>query len=514
VPRSVPLIAAASASVLVLAGCGGSASQRAAVEQANQPAAAAGTNTAAQPAGTDAAPADAAAAPATEPGGAAPAAVPGTPAKAATDTAPATTAKGAAAKTTSGKAKGAGTAAAGPKTPAKAAAPAAPATGKLTASDTGVTATSIKLGHIGIYSGPVGSFGQNLSYACRAGLQAINDAGGVNGRKLDVQVRDDGWDATKGSNAVRDLVERSKVFALACSQSVPTNDAVTPYLDQQKVPNVGSDGWGEAQYAGAWSFPVGASGELEGAHLAQYQYKVQGVRTVGIIHFNNTTGTAYRDAYKRAFEALGGKVLVTQAANFDDPGTTTFIAQCRTRNVDAITAMIDPGIFARMIREAAAQAYKPKFGYSGGAALYFQATPKFTGPTAEGTIATIDWIPDDPAGPAAHDPGFAAYKNTVEKYYPHIDHSNWTKAAYVGSVLLGDTLKKLGVNVTREGIKDEIDHLSNFDTGLGPKLSWSPGHHRSNSTTYLVQLQKVGNALAWKYLYGPMNDVPAGIGKD
>jgi hypothetical protein len=29
-----------------------------------------------------------------------------------------------------------------------------------------------------------------------------------------------------------------------------------------------------------------------------------------------------------------------------------------------------------------------------------------------------------------------------------------------------------------------------------------------------VQLQKEGNALAWKYLYGPMTDVPAGIGKD
>jgi branched-chain amino acid transport system substrate-binding protein len=505
----VPLIATASASLLVLAGCGGSASQRAAVEQANQPAAAAGS-TAAQPAGSDSAPAAAAAAPATDAGGAAPAAVPGAAAKSAGDTAPATAAKGAATKTTSGKGKGSGTGPAAAKAPAKANSPAAPAAGKLTATDTGVTATSIKLGHIGIYSGPVGSFGQNLSYACRAGLQAINDAGGINGRKLDVQVRDDGWDATKGSNAVRDLVERSKVFALACSQSVPTNDAVTPYLDAQKVPNVGSDGWGEAQYAGAWSFPVGASGELEGEHLAEYQYKVQGVRSVGIIHFNNTTGTAYRDAYKRVFEGLGGKVLVTQAANFDDPGTTTFIAQCRTRNVDAITAMIDPGIFARMVREAAAQAYKPKFGYSGSAALYFQATPKFTGPTAEGTIASIDWIPDDPTGPAAHAPGFSAYKNTVEKYYPHIDHSNWTKAAYVGSVLLGDTLKKLGLNVTREGIKDELDRVTNFNSGLGPKLSWRPGHHRSNSTSYLVQLQKSGNQLVWKYLYGPMTDLPAG----
>jgi len=290
VSRSVPLIATASASVLFLAACGGSSSQRAAVEQANQPNAGAAAS-AAQPAGSAAAPGAAAAAPADAAGGAAPAAAPGAAAPAAPDNAPAASGKAATGKAATGKGTGGTTAAKGKV--AKADTPAAPVTGKLTASDTGVTATSIKLGHIGIYSGPVGSFGQNLSYACRAGLQAINDAGGVNGRKLDVQVRDDGWDATKGSNAVRDLVERSKVFALACSQSVPTNDAVTPYLDTQKVPNVGSDGWGEAQYAGAWSFPVGASGELEGEHLAEYQYKVQGVRSVGIIHFANTTGEAY-----------------------------------------------------------------------------------------------------------------------------------------------------------------------------------------------------------------------------
>jgi branched-chain amino acid transport system substrate-binding protein len=160
---------------------------------------------------------------------------------------------------------------------------------KLGPSDVGVTASQIKVGHIGIYSGPVGSFGQNLSYACRGTLQAINDSGGINGRKLDVLVRDDGWDATKGSNAVRDLVERDKVFAFACSQSVPTNDAITPYLDAQKVPNVGSDGWGPAQYAGVWSFPVGASGVNEAENLADYQAK-HGTKRVGILYWNNTTG--------------------------------------------------------------------------------------------------------------------------------------------------------------------------------------------------------------------------------
>ncbi|HUR74174.1 MAG TPA: ABC transporter substrate-binding protein [Sporichthya sp.] len=475
-----------SMSIVLLTACGGSGSQRDALDAQQAPDAAA-------PAAADAT-GNAAAVPGEVPAaGAAPGAAPGE-------------VPGAATAPDAGKAKGKGakTDVTTDATKPGGAGGAAAAGGTLGPSDVGITASTIKVGHIGIYSGPVGSFGDDLSQACRAGLQSINDSGGLSGRKLDVVVRDDGWDATKGSNAVRDLVEREKVWALACSMSVPTNDAVTPYLDQQKVPNIGSDGWGEAQYAGAWSFPVGASGVNEGENLAEYQYKVQGLRTVGIIHFNNTTGEAYRDAYKKVFEELGGKVLVTQAANFDDPGTTTFIAQCRAKNVDGITAMIDPGIFARMVREAAAQAYKPRLGYSGGAALYFQVTPQFTGPTAEGTIATVDWVPDDPNGPAKNATGFRAYKETVEKYYPKIDHSNWTKAGYVGSKLLQTVAKKLGVNLTRQGMKDELDKVTGFDTGLGPKLTFRPGAHRANKTTYLVQLQKSGNQLMWRYIAGPI----------
>lgn len=408
-----------------------------------------------------------------------------------------------------GAAKSAASASPGPGNPTAASgapAPGAPAGAETGgATDVGVSATSIKLGHIGIYSGPVGSFGQHLSFACRAALQAVNDTGGVHGRKYDVLVRDDGWDATKGSNAVRDLVERQKVFGIACSQSVPTNDAVTPYLDQQKTPNVGTDGWGEAQYAGQWSFPVGASGVNQAQNLAAYQADKQGAKTVGVLYWNNTTGKAYLDAYKKVIESKGGKVAVSQAANFDDPGTSTFIAQSRAANVDTITTMVDPGIFARMVREAAAQGYKPKNGFSGGAALYFQGTPGLTGPAGEGTITAIDWVPDDPSGPASSTPGYRDYKSVTEKYFPQIDHANWTKTAFVGARVLTDSLKRIGLNLTRQRLKDDIERLRDYDTGLGARIGFQPGQpKRSHKTTYLAQLRPEGGKLVWKYLAGPL----------
>ncbi|HLF40319.1 MAG TPA: ABC transporter substrate-binding protein, partial [Acidimicrobiia bacterium] len=117
-----------------------------------------------------------------------------------------------------------------------AAAPTVPTPGNPDAPDVGITAKSIKVGHVGIYSGPVGEFGQDLSEGGLAALQYWNDNGGVNGRKLNIIIEDDSWESAKGMAKVRKLVEQDQVFALVATQSVPTTNAAAPYLDEKKVP--------------------------------------------------------------------------------------------------------------------------------------------------------------------------------------------------------------------------------------------------------------------------------------
>jgi branched-chain amino acid transport system substrate-binding protein len=511
-----------TAGSLVSAACGGSAAQKEALKvqsqnAANNAGASGGGYTA--DAGTQAAPGDsgAAASAGTDTGagavggsagvasggagtggGSAPAAKSNSPSGAATASGSGggSAASGSAGKTNSPQAKQA----AGQSTGG--AAPVAPTPGGVGgATDVGVTASSIKVGHIGIYSGPVGSFGDDLSYAGRAKLQEINDTGGINGRKLDVLVRDDAWDGTKGMNAARDLVEREKVFAICCIMSVNTSDPLTPYLDEKKIPHIGADGWGEPQYKGAWTFPVSASAVTEAHMLAKYQAEKQAAKRVAILYINNPTGRAYVKAYDEVIKKFGGEVVFSQPATFDDPGTTTFIAQARTQNIDTISTYLDPGIFTRMVREAAAQGYKPKNAFSGAAGLYFQVTPNFTGPNGEGTIAATHWVTND-----QDTPGLRNYKALVEKYYPKIDHSTWTKAGFVGATIFGNILKGLGLEVTRQRVKDAADTLTNFDTGLGPTLNWRPGKHRANKTIYLAQIQRSGDKFEYKYIAGPLVD--------
>ena len=514
-----------TAGALASAACGGSAAQRAALKVQSQNAAgqagASGGGYSSGDTGAAAAPTDpgSAGSPAAGPGaasvggsaglssggssGASPAAGSSSPAR--SNSPAAGTASGSAAGSAARSNSPAAKSAAGEASTPGAPTPGAPAPGGGSAvggaTDVGVTANSIKVGHIGIYSGPVGSFGDDLSYAGRAKLQEINDTGGVNGRKLDVLVRDDAWDGTKGMNAARDLVEREKIFAFCCIMSVNTSDPLTPYADEHKIPHIGADGWGEPQYKGEWTFPVSASAVTEAHMLAKYQAEHQQAKRVAIIYINNPTGRAYVKAYDEVIRKFGGEVVFSQPATFDDPGTTTFIAQARTQNIDTISTYLDPGIFTRLVREAAAQNYKPKNAFSGAAGLYFQVTPNFTGPNGEGTIAATHWVTND-----MDTPGYRAYKAVVEKYYPKIDHSTWTKGGFVGASIFGNALKSLGLEVTRQRLKDTVDTLSNFDTGLGPSISFTPGHHRANKTIYLAQIQRSGDKFDYKYIAGPLVD--------
>lgn len=514
-----------TAGSVISAACGGSTAQREALEAQSQNVAAVGNGGAA--AGGDyssgdataAAPADAGAdaSTGTDPG-AAPSGATAGGSTGGVSSGGGTSGggSGTATKSTTPAARGSATGSAGrPKSPAARTAsgqasstpgaptPGAPApdAGGGGATDEGVTASAIKVGHIGIYSGPVGSFGDDLSYAGRAKLQEINDTGGINGRKLDVLVRDDAWDGTKGMNAARDLVEREKIFGFCCIMSVNTSDPLTPYLEDKKIPHIGADGWGEPQYKGSWTFPVSASAVAEAHMLAKYQAEKQGAKRVAIIYINNPTGRAYVKAYDEVIKKFGGEVVFSAPATFDDPGTTTFIAQARTQNIDSISTYVDPGIFTRLVREAAAQNYKPKNAFSGAAGIFFEVTPNFTGPNGEGTIAATHWVTND-----QDTPGFRTYKSLVEKYYPKIDHSTWTKAGYVGATIFGNLVKSLGLNVTRQRLKDAADRLTNFDSGLGVTLSWSPGKHRANKTIYLAQIQRTGDKFAYKYIAGPLVD--------
>ena len=95
----------------------------------------------------------------------------------------------------------------------------------------GVTATQITLGISQPTNGPA-SYGYNkVAPAMDAYFKYVNANGGVNGRKIKLIVKNDGYKVTDAVNKTVELISRDKVFALVGSLGTANNIAVSNAVD-------------------------------------------------------------------------------------------------------------------------------------------------------------------------------------------------------------------------------------------------------------------------------------------
>src|ERR1700677_1304349 len=115
----------------------------------------------------------------------------------------------------------------------------------------GVTDTEIKIGQTMPYSGPASAYGV-IGKTEAAYFKMINEAGGVNGRKINLISLDDGYSPPKTVEEIRRLVEQEQVAFLFNTLGTPSNAAIRQYLNDNKVPQLfvatGAAMWGDPQH--------------------------------------------------------------------------------------------------------------------------------------------------------------------------------------------------------------------------------------------------------------------------
>src|SRR3954465_1842942 len=98
-------------------------------------------------------------------------------------------------------------------------------------SSPGVTKASVTIGSHQPLTGPAAPGYSEIAPAAQAYFNYVNAHGGVNGRKITLKYRDDGYDPSKTSSVVRQLVLQDKVFALLDGLGTPTHSAVLGFVN-------------------------------------------------------------------------------------------------------------------------------------------------------------------------------------------------------------------------------------------------------------------------------------------
>ena len=102
------------------------------------------------------------------------------------------------------------------------------------AADPGVTSNSILIGQSAAFSGPAMELGAEMRAGALAYFQAINAAGGVNGRKIELRSLDDGYEPDRAAANTKKLIDDG-VFLLFGYVGTPTSNASKPIFTAAKV---------------------------------------------------------------------------------------------------------------------------------------------------------------------------------------------------------------------------------------------------------------------------------------
>ena len=93
------------------------------------------------------------------------------------------------------------------------------------------------LGGSNSFSGPLAFTGEQATkFGVDLYVKVVNDAGGINGRKIRTVFYDDGYRPQDAVANTRKLVEQDGIFAVIAPQGTPPVVATLDYLGQNKVP--------------------------------------------------------------------------------------------------------------------------------------------------------------------------------------------------------------------------------------------------------------------------------------
>src|SRR6478736_10013980 len=211
----------------------------------------------------------------------------------------------------------------------------------------GVTDKAVKLGFIYSGTGVAASTFKNSDKACKARVARTNAAGGVNGRKVEIEVIDDKSSAAN-LTAAKDLVENRKVYAVINNSSFAFLSY--RYLKDAGVPLIGGgfDGTYYSEKGNEDIISAGGNGSpppagiifTNGTDVA----KKLGATKIGSVGYSispSSTGVA-KDTQKYAAPASGLKpVYLNTAVDFGTTDVGPIVLGLKNAGADAVYLPLD-----------------------------------------------------------------------------------------------------------------------------------------------------------------------------
>lgn len=168
----------------------------------------------------------------------------------------------------------------------------------------------IKIGWLGPLTGDAGSLGSDALAGAQIAVDELNEAGGVNGRMLELVAEDGKCNPKDATAAGNKLITLDKVPAIVGGLCSGETTAVAPIAEQNKVvlfsgcssaPNITD--------AGDYIFRSYPSDAFQGKVAADHIYNKLGKKKVAVLADLGDWGQGVKGSFEAAYAELGGEIV-------------------------------------------------------------------------------------------------------------------------------------------------------------------------------------------------------------
>lgn len=337
------------------------------------------------------------------------------------------------------------------------------------------TGEPIKIGAVVSLTGTYAGLGEPEKNTIEMEVKRINEAGGVNGRPIEVIIEDDATDDAQANAAASKLVDQEGVVAIIGATGTGGTMAMRDVIKRAGIPQVSMAGGTvitnpveSLVFATPWSNTIVAPLELEAM-------KKDGITKVGIISDSGGFGKDGLAVFSAEAKKAGVAIVADEIFNAGDADMTAQLTKIKGTDAQAIVVWAAGKEAATIAKNAKDLGIElPIWGSHGNARKEFI---EGAGEAAEGFKFAAGKI----LVPETYGTDSEEYKlatDFVSRYEEQFGAAPSTFAghAYDALYLIVEAAKRIDGDITPAALRDEIEKTSGF-VGIGGTFQFSAEDH-------------------------------------
>lgn len=347
---------------------------------------------------------------------------------------------------------------------------------------------TVKIGSVLSVTGPASFLGEPEDKTLRMYVDRINAAGGINGKKIELVIYDDGGDASKARTFATRLIEDDKVVAVAGGSTTGTTMAMIPVFEEAQIPLISFAGAVEViDPVRKFVFKTPHTDKMACEKIFE-DLKQRNLTKIAMISGTDGFGASMKAQCTKAAPAYSIQIVTEESYGPRDSDMTGQLT--KIKNTAGIQAVVNPGfgqgpaIVTRNYAQLGMTA-TPLYQSHGVASKSFI---ELAGPAAEGVrlpaaaLLVGDKLPDSDSQKKV----VVDYKKTYEDGTKQ-PVSTFGGHAYDGLMILVEAMKRANSNDPKK-IRDEIEKTKGF-VGTGGVVTMSATDHLGLDLTAFRMLE-------------------------